>query len=76
MKVSTWGNSLAVRLPKALVEELGLKSGDKLEVVSVTAKRLAVARDESRQRAVQRMRERGWTRPHGYVFNRDEATAR
>jgi antitoxin MazE len=25
MQVSKWGNSLAVRLPKALVDELGLK---------------------------------------------------
>jgi len=76
MQVSKWGNSLAVRLPKTLVDDLGLKPGDKLEVVSATPKRLAVAKDESRRLAVQRMRERGWTRPHGYVFNRDEANAR
>ena len=76
MQVSKWGNSLAVRLPKALVEDLGLKPGDKLEVVSATPKRLAVDRDESRRLAVQRMGERGWTRPHGYVFNRDEANVR
>ena len=76
MQVSKWGNSLAVRLPKTLVEDLGLKPGDKLEVVSATPKRLAVAKDESRRLAVQRMRDRAWTRPRGYVFNRDEANAR
>ena len=33
MRVSKWGNSLAVRLPKELVEEMNLKSGDELEIV-------------------------------------------
>jgi antitoxin MazE len=28
MQVSKWGNSLAVRLPAAVVEALGLKEGD------------------------------------------------
>ncbi|HSC18982.1 MAG TPA: AbrB/MazE/SpoVT family DNA-binding domain-containing protein, partial [Rhizomicrobium sp.] len=32
MQVAKWGNSLAVRLPKKLVDELGLKEGDKLEL--------------------------------------------
>ena len=31
MHVAKWGNSLAVRLPKALVEELSLAAGDELE---------------------------------------------
>jgi antitoxin MazE len=34
MHVSKWGNSLAVRLPKALVDEPGLKEGDELNVVA------------------------------------------
>ena len=76
MKVSKWGKSLAVRLPKTLVEDLGLKPGDKLEVVSATSKRLTLAKDESRRLAVQRMRDRAWSLPHGNVFNRDEANAR
>lgn len=32
MQVSKWGNSLAVRLPAKLVEELGLKEGDEIEL--------------------------------------------
>ena len=35
MQVSKWGNSLAVRLPKALVDALGLKEGDELNVVAL-----------------------------------------
>ena len=76
MQVSRWGNSLAVRLPKALVEDLGLKPGDELEVVSATPKRIAIARDESRALAVERMRARAWPMPEGYAFDRDEANAR
>jgi antitoxin MazE len=32
MQVSKWGNSLAVRLPKAVVEALDLKEGDSLDI--------------------------------------------
>ena len=76
MQVSRWGNSLAVRLPKSLVEEPGLKPGDELEVVSATPKRIAIARDEGRALAVERMRARAWPMPEGYAFDRDEANAR
>jgi antitoxin MazE len=30
MRVAKWGNSLAVRLPVALVQELGISNGDEL----------------------------------------------
>ena len=76
MRVSKWGNSLAIRLPKALAEDLGLKPGDELELVSATSKRVVVAKDERRRLAVERMRERAWPMPEGYVFNRDEANVR
>lgn len=76
MRVSKWGNSLAVRLPKALVEDLDLKPGDELEVVSAAPTRIAFARDERRARAVERMRERAWTLPDDYTFDRNEANAR
>lgn len=33
MKVAKWGNSLAVRLPADLVQRLGLKVGDRVEIV-------------------------------------------
>ena len=52
MRVSKWGNSLAVRLPKSLVNDLGLKSGDELEVVSAKSSGIVVARDERGEKAV------------------------
>ena len=32
MQVAKWGNSLAVRLPAAVVEALELKEGDQIEI--------------------------------------------
>lgn len=31
-KVQKWGNSQAVRLPKAVLEEIGLKENDEVEI--------------------------------------------
>ena len=76
MRVSKWGNSLAVRLPKAVVNDLGLKAGDRLEIVSANPGRLAIAKDESRLRAIERMRTRALPIPDDYIFDRDEANAR
>lgn len=33
MQIARWGNSLAVRLPKDLVRELGLREGDQIDLV-------------------------------------------
>lgn len=76
MIVSKWGNSLGVRLPQALVKNLGLKPGDELEVVAAMSERIVVARDDRRAEAVDRMRARAWRLPEGYAFDRNEANAR
>jgi len=76
MMVSRWGNSLGVRLPRALVDDLGLKPGDELAVVAATPTRIEVAKDVRRAQAVDRMRARAWPIPDGYSFDRDEANAR
>lgn len=76
MKVAKWGNSLAVRLPQSLVDELGLKSGDQLDVLSARADRIVVARDETKRRAIDRMRKRALSIPRDYSFDRNEANSR
>jgi antitoxin MazE len=77
MQVSKWGNSLAVRLPKALVDQLGLKEGDDLEVVAAAGRTIEVeTREARRQRALDNIRSRNWTLPPDYAFDRDEANAR
>lgn len=77
MQISRWGNSLAVRLPKALVEQLGLKEGDQLNIVAARDDAIEVETEEARRRrALQRMATRGWTLPENYRFDRDEANER
>lgn len=76
MQVSKWGNSLAVRLPKALVEELGLEPGDEIDIVSVTKHRIEVEKNDRREQAIARMKARNWSLPENYRFDRDETNAR
>jgi antitoxin MazE len=77
VQVSKWGNSLAVRLPKALVDQLGLKEGDELNVVTASDGVIEIeTEEEQRRRALQRMAARNWTLPEGYRFDRDEANER
>ena len=65
-----------MRLPKEVMDDLGLTVGDRLEIVSATPERLSVARDESRQRAIERMRARTLPIPTDYVFDREGVSAR
>jgi antitoxin MazE len=77
MQVSKWGNSLAVRLPKALVEELGLKEGDDLNVIAARNGTIEVeTREVQRRRALARMAQRNWKLPADYKFDREEANER
>jgi antitoxin MazE len=76
MLVSKWGNSLAVRLPKKLVAELGLGAGDELAIVTASKTQIAVAKSDRRKEALERMKARRWMLPRGYRFDRDEANKR
>jgi antitoxin MazE len=72
MQVSKWGNSLAIRLPAAVVEALDLKEGDDIEVQVADARTFAVSRDRSRERALERLRKLQRPLPAGFVFDRDD----
>ncbi|WP_031337675.1 AbrB/MazE/SpoVT family DNA-binding domain-containing protein [Rhodopseudomonas sp. B29] len=76
MLVSKWGNSLAVRLPKTLVDKLGLQEGDELNVVDVVERTLVVEKEDRRKAALERLAELKWTLPADYKFDRDEANER
>jgi antitoxin MazE len=71
MQVNRWGNSLAVRLPKRLVDQLGLSAGDALTIVSVDDGRVTLARDTARSDALARMRSRQIRLPADYRLDRD-----
>jgi len=76
MQIAKWGNSLAVRLPKALVEALNLKPGDKIEIVAAIDNRIEIKKDNTRERALDRLRSLQWKLPKDYRFDRDEANER
>lgn len=76
MRVSKWGNSLAVRLPSAVVNALGLKEGDEIQIRVAGARVFEVSRDPTRQRALARLRKLRRPLPAGFVFEREEANAR
>ena len=77
MRVFKWGDSLAVRLPKALFDQLGLKEGDELNVVAAGNGAVEVETSEDRRRrALERLAARNWTLPPDYKFDRDEANER
>ena len=76
MQVTKWGNSLAVRLPAAVVEALGLKEGDAIEIIIAGERRFEIARDTSRQDVLARLKQLRRPLPKGFRFNRDEANER
>jgi antitoxin MazE len=76
MKVAKWGNSLAVRLPASLVEELNLQEGDDVEIITRGKRKFEVSPDKRRGQALEQMRKLRFKLPPGYKFDREEANAR
>jgi len=72
MRVSKWGNSLAVRLPAAVVEALDLKEGDEIEISIASKRDFKVARDRSKERALEQLRQMKWSFPPDFKFNRED----
>jgi antitoxin MazE len=76
MLVAKWGNSLAIRLPAAVVAALGLKEGDEIEIHVADERELAVARKPGRAELLNRLRAFRGRLPADFKFDRDEANAR
>ena len=76
MQVSKWGNSLAIRLPASVVEALQLKPGDEVQVHVADDRTFGIARDNSREHALARIRSFRKELPPDWKFDREEANAR
>jgi antitoxin MazE len=76
MQVAKWGNSLAIRLPAAVVAALKLREGDEIEIHVVDERELAVARKPGRAELLNRLRSFRGRLPPDFKFDRDEANAR
>jgi antitoxin MazE len=76
MQVSKWGNSLAVRLPAAVVEALGLKEGDILEIQVAGRRVFEVAKAPHARELLARLRKFRGRLPATFKFDRLEANER
>ena len=76
MQVSKWGNSLAVRLPKKLVEQLGIAAGDDVNVTSAAPQTIVISKNDDKGDFILRLRALQKPKPKGFVWNRDDANTR
>ncbi len=76
MQVFRWEDGLAVRLPETLVEKMGLRDGDEINLVDEVDRTLVVQKEDRRKAALERLASHNWTLPPDYKFDRDEANER
>ena len=78
MKVAKWGNSLAVRLPREVIDALDLKEGDNIELLSRDDRRMVVSkvRDADRDAFFDWLKTLKGRLPADFKFDRDEANSR
>ena len=73
MQVAKWGNSLAVRLPAAVVEVLQLKEGDDIEIHIVDERVFELKKKPTHLELFARLRKYRGRLPDGFKFDRLEA---
>jgi len=76
MQVAKWGNSLAVRLPAAVVEALTLKEGDEIEIQVAGARVFEVTKRPDARELLARLRKFRGRLPADFKFDRLEANER
>jgi antitoxin MazE len=76
MRVAKWGNSLAIRLPAAVIEALDLKEGDEVEIHVADSKIFGVARKPGRDALLKRLRAFRGRLPADFKFDRNESNER
>ena len=77
MKVAKWGNSLAVRLPKAIVDVMGLREGDDVQLALTRDPDYDAEAKAERLKWLKAMRRKyGGRLPADYKFDRQDAIRR
>jgi antitoxin MazE len=77
MHISKWGNSLAVRLPKKLCEEMNLQEGDQIQLVKNTQSNVfEVIRSKSADEILSEIRELRGALTSNAHLTREEANER
>jgi antitoxin MazE len=70
MQVSKWGNSLAVRLPTSVIDVLGLKEGDDIEIHVAGRRVFEIKKTPSAQEVLARLRKFRGALPADFKFDR------
>ena len=76
MQVAKWGNSLAVRLPTAVVAVLGRKEGDDIETSVAGSRAFEVSKKPEVAEVLARLRKYRGHLPEGFKFDRLGANER
>lgn len=76
MRVARWGISLAVRIPAGVVDALGLKAGDEVEIRVANRRDLEIASEQDRKDLIRSLRAFRGRLPTDFVFDRQEANKR
>lgn len=76
MQVSKWGNSLAIRLPAAVVESLALQEGDNIEVLVADERVFQIRKKPGREEVLAKLRRFRGKLPADFIFDREDANAR
>lgn len=76
MQISKWGNSLAVRLPAAVVEALDLKPGDNVDIHVRGERSFAIAKAPGARELLARIRKYRGRLPSDFKFDRVQAHER
>lgn len=76
MRVAQWGNSLAIRLPKDVVDALKLEVGDQIDMDAIGSRTVEISRTLTREEALEDLRRFEGLISADFKFDRDEANAR
>jgi len=75
MRITKWGNSLAVRIPDDVVKLLKLKAGDEVEIVT-SRHGFEVIKDDSKTKALETIASFKGRLNKDFKFSRAEANQR
>lgn len=76
MQFAKWGNSLAVRLPAAVVEALALKPGDNIDIHVQGDRSFAIEKAPGARELLARVRKYRGRLPSDFKFDRLESNER
>lgn len=76
MQVAKWGNSLAIRLPVAVVKALELHEGDDIEVLIANERVFKIRKKLDNETILKRLKIFRGKLPADFKFERDDANAR